>query len=238
MKRQRVKSEVGDDKSELRTRIKSDVDEKDLDENPEYDNLQFDEEFRFPDGNLVIKTVDNILFKVHRHFFVKHSQAWAKFFKRQHPERSTTPRTASCLDISSKDLRRFLKVFYPPTFGVELFDDPNDWAVLLITARDPDMDFPGIIDMAEQKLVAAGLSDIDKIKFGKRCRLKAMALDGYGGLCTQDQALSTGVVKKLDADEIVTIMKVREGIRSGEFVVENGMAKIIGTRFERFIAHP
>ncbi len=60
MKRQRVKSEVRDDKSELRTRIKSDVDEKDLHENPEYDNLQFDEEFRFPDGNLVLKTVRSV----------------------------------------------------------------------------------------------------------------------------------------------------------------------------------
>ncbi len=129
-------------------------------------------------------------------------------------------------------------MFWPERFGVELFDDPNDWAALLISCSRISHGLPGIIDMAEQKLAAAGLSDIDKIKIGKRYRLKSMALDGYGGLCTQDEALSTGVVKKLDADEIVTIMEVIEGLKSGEFVVEDGIAEIIETWFEHFIAHP
>lgn len=62
MKRQRVKSEARDDESELKTRIKSNVGEKVLDEYPEYDNLQFDEEYRFPDGNLVLKTVRSVIY--------------------------------------------------------------------------------------------------------------------------------------------------------------------------------
>ncbi len=35
---------------------------KSLDEYPEYDNLQFDEEYRFPDGNLVLKTVRSVIY--------------------------------------------------------------------------------------------------------------------------------------------------------------------------------
>ncbi|KAF9523837.1 hypothetical protein CPB83DRAFT_774781 [Crepidotus variabilis] len=175
--------------------------------------------FCFSDGTVVFE-VENTLFKVHKFFFLRHSE----FFRTLLGSRPAVapPNIAhfKLNDVKKQDFERLLYVFYPTSLTSPDLTTVNDWTSVLTLAHKWQIQELKLL--AIQKLGPLA-SPIDKIALARNFNLASFQvntvnvkqdwlLPAFTELCSKNSPLSLTQAEKLDMPTVVKIWEVQHEV--------------------------
>jgi len=177
--------------------------------------------------------VEQVLFKVHRYFFVTHSVIFASMFTMPPGEGNSVEGLSDEMPIllpgvSVRDFERFLGVFYPADFS-ELETSIEHWCSVLEVATK--WEFDSVRALAIRKLDEEPQSAIppaDRISMALKYRVEEWLLSPYVELVSRPTPVSLEEGRKLGIEDVVLLMKAREDIKTREIQMQQVHAAYYG----------
>ncbi|CAE7229614.1 unnamed protein product [Rhizoctonia solani] len=166
----------------------------------------------FFSNDLVAIQVENTLFNVHRFQLAKSENTWGKLRQAIEEEGSSPEQPIKLEGVSVSDFAALLKVLYNSPFPS---NQPSPETSLIIAAfRMADkFRFSGLraylLTLAEKEL-----NDIDKIVFATEFYIKELLTPPYIRLCERAEPLNSEEIRKLGAESVSIISRLREQHRN------------------------
>ncbi|KAG2123617.1 hypothetical protein BD769DRAFT_1469530 [Suillus cothurnatus] len=169
-------------------------------------------EYYLKDGDVTFH-VQGTLFCVHRYFFERESQFFAKEFARA-PKEGTSDSTAFRLDdVNAADFAKFLWVWYSRSYRCESKPKDHWFTILELSTK---WQFPEMKELAVDELQKLDIEPIEKITTYDRYNIdKSLLLPAYKHLCKRASRMSAEEGARLKMPTILGIHEARErAIRS------------------------
>ncbi|KAI0071179.1 hypothetical protein K474DRAFT_1776334 [Panus rudis PR-1116 ss-1] len=175
-------------------------------------------EYYFEDGNLVI-LVENILFRVFRSTFTRHSSTFSDLFDLPQPsdnelliEGASDANPVTLSGVSATDFERLLWILYPPTYGVCKAQTLDEWTSILELATK--WDFASIRALAIRSIQSLDISPVDRIAISTKYDIAdRWTMKAYIALCERPEPLSLAEADQLGLNTVVRIAQIREQLR-------------------------
>ncbi|KAL4245354.1 hypothetical protein ABKN59_009790 [Abortiporus biennis] len=198
-----------------------------LNMSPEFDTSTIHEETPHPlhhkdyyleDGNLVI-LVENILFRVFRSTFRRHSSVFNDLFMLPEPVEGATGVEGSSDEnplvfsgISTVDFERLLWILYPPNYSMCKASTLDEWTSILHLATQ--WEFADIRTLAIRSLQSIDISPVDRILLSREYDIGGRwVLSAYTALCERAEPLTLAEASKLGLETSVRVAQMREQMR-------------------------
>ncbi|KAG8889552.1 hypothetical protein FRB98_003821 [Tulasnella sp. 332] len=201
---------------------------------PSLEEPQRHAEYYLDDGNVIFQ-VEATLFKVHRFFFVRHSELFRSMFSL--PSGDGKKEEGQCDEhpihlpiVTAQDFENFLWIFYAPNFG-EYVAPVEKWCSILGLATR--WEFDGIRSLAIRKLNEFPDGDIppvDRLVIAHRFQLEDWLLKPYVSLVCRPAPLTVDEGKKLGLEDVILLCRAREEIKHREQLLDRNQEIYYGTR--------
>ncbi|KDN37624.1 hypothetical protein RSAG8_10029, partial [Rhizoctonia solani AG-8 WAC10335] len=183
----------------------------------------------FFDNILVAIRIENTLFNVHKYQLTK-SEVFSDMFKMPKgegngPEEGSSPEHPIVLKgVAASDFTALLTVLYASQFST---DQPTPKAALIV----PAFRLANMFNFSELRayllpLAEKSLGDVEKIVFAREFNIKEWLAPAHIRLCQRDEPLSSEEARKLGAESVLIVSRMREQHRvrpsSSPFTVYNG----------------
>ncbi|KAG2033096.1 hypothetical protein BDR03DRAFT_1002257 [Suillus americanus] len=182
-------------------------------------------EYYLKDGDITFH-VQGTLFCVHRHFFERESQFFAKEFAKA-PKEGTSDSTAFRLDkVSATDFANFLWVWYSRSYRLDS-KSKDHWLTILDLSTT--WQFPEMKQLAVDELQKLEIEPIEKITTYDRYNIdKSLLLPAYKLLCKRASRMSAEEGERLKMPTILGIHEARE--RALRSAAESGLSELQACR--------
>lgn len=170
--------------------------------------------FFFPDGTLVI-SIQERLYKVHRHFFETYSAVFKTMFSLptaagELPEGGSEQNPIILEGVKPEEFECFLSVIYPSDFSKSDNKTVEDWtAVLSLASR---WEFVSMRQLAINRLTRIA-SPVERITRAVKYDVKDWLLPAYTELCARDEPLNLEEGLKLGIRDVIFIGQLRSSVR-------------------------
>ncbi|KDQ18964.1 hypothetical protein BOTBODRAFT_184771 [Botryobasidium botryosum FD-172 SS1] len=174
------------------------------------------ETYYLRDGNLVI-CVDNILFNVHRYFFVQHSPLFAELLSLSYKEGyvnmgDSEEAPLHLTEVSMEEFLDLLSIFYPPS----LFHAPTrtveSWRRLLSLSKR--LQFADIFDAAVAALDCSDMDSIQRLQLARQYNIREWRFRGFLDLSLRRRPLTVAEGKTLGGADTVRACLARESVHA------------------------
>ncbi|KAI0785800.1 hypothetical protein C8Q75DRAFT_696685, partial [Abortiporus biennis] len=175
-------------------------------------------DYYLEDGNLVI-LVENILFRVFRSTFRRHSSVFNDLFMLPEPVEGATGVEGSSDEnplvfsgISTVDFERLLWILYPPNYSMCKASTLDEWTSILHLATQ--WEFADIRTLAIRSLQSIDISPVDRILLSREYDIGGRwVLSAYTALCERAEPLTLAEASKLGLETSVRVAQMREQMR-------------------------
>ncbi|KAG8994017.1 hypothetical protein FRB94_010193 [Tulasnella sp. JGI-2019a] len=178
------------------------------------------EEYYIDDGNVIFQ-VETTLFKIHRFFFIRHSEIFQSMFTLPPGEGNTAEGQCDEVPIylpgtTAQEFEHFLWIFYSPDFG-EYSAPADKWCSILKLATQ--WEFASIRSLAIRKLNELpdeAIQPADRIVIAHRFQLDGWLLKPYVNLICRPSPLTIEEGRKLGLEDVILLSRAREEIKHRE----------------------
>ncbi|KAI0060608.1 hypothetical protein BV25DRAFT_1917681 [Artomyces pyxidatus] len=187
-------------------------------------NLRRHGRFFFEDGNFAF-TVEGILYRVHRYYFVRDSAFFASRLLRD-SESELDARSVDSIDaiwkyVSAVDLDAFLSILYPLNFDTPSVSSESveTWSAVLRLATK--WGFASIRRLAVRHLDAIA-PPLDMLTLGRECTVEEWIVTAVTALCERPEPVSLDEARRMTLEEVITITSTREAVRKLDTAIGQG----------------
>jgi len=179
----------------------------------------------------VIFLVEDVLFKIPRHYLETHSSIFRDIFSLPQgdndAEGSHDEKPFVLESVSKIDFRKLLMVIYPENPVVPITLDQDGWISVLKLSTLWELDTIREKAVKElQKLV----DDAEKVVLGKTYRVGDWLVEGYFTLVNRDTTLSDADVDKLGSHTAIKLFRLREEVRGSKKAYKLGYKTYVKDR--------
>lgn len=169
--------------------------------------IHYHPEYYLKDGNVTFH-VEGTLFRVHRHFFERESQFFAKEFAKA-PQEGTSDSSAYRLDnVTIANFAKFLWVWYSPSYRCES-KDKDHW--LTILQLSTIWQFPDMKMLAVDELQKLDIEPVEKIVTYDRYHIdRSLLMPAFKLLCKRASRMSAEEGEQLKMPIVLGIHEARE----------------------------
>ncbi|KDN37618.1 hypothetical protein RSAG8_10023, partial [Rhizoctonia solani AG-8 WAC10335] len=179
----------------------------------------------FLDNTLVAIQIEKTLFNVHKYQLIK-SEVFSDMFKTSkaeddEPEPGSSPEHPLVIKgVAASDFAALLQVLYESHFSR---NQHVPEAPLII----PSFRLANLLNFSELRayllpLAERNLDDVDKIIFAREFDIKEWLAPAHIRLCQRERPLTTEEARKLGADSVLILWRMREQHRTSPFITNHG----------------
>ncbi|KAI0060610.1 hypothetical protein BV25DRAFT_947958 [Artomyces pyxidatus] len=168
--------------------------------------------FFFEDGNFTF-TVEGVLYRVHRYYFVRDSAFFASqlLLGSAGDLDSVDAIDEIWGDVSAADLDLFLSVLYPLDFDKPSVLSVEDWSAVLRLATK--WGFASVRRLAVRHLDVMA-PPLDKLTLGRGCAVEEWVVPALTALCIRPKSLGLHEARRMVLEDIIVVTSVREAVRT------------------------
>ncbi|KAF8954192.1 hypothetical protein BDZ97DRAFT_512702 [Flammula alnicola] len=175
---------------------------------------EIDPDFYF-ESIFVVFQVENCLFRVPTHLFVKESQVFAGMFRLPQPDGPNVEGSSSAnpiimpSDIRREDFRNLMKALYPLSVSRELSLSKAQWVSILKLSTM--WYFLNLRKMAIFELERSSeLTSMDKIILGRKFSVSSWVVAGFSGIIRRTKTITDDEAIDMDFITTVNLFRIRE----------------------------